>query len=94
MSTKSKLKEMLDSEDFVYLGMSEELTHGSVLRILREKNNLSQNQLAELTGLRQTTISGIENNRIKLGVERAKVLARALNVHPAVLAFPNWEVVA
>lgn len=94
MSTKNKLKEMLNSEDFVYSGMSEKLTHGSVLRILGEKNNLSQNQLAELTGLRQTTISGIENNRIKIGVERAKVLAKALNVHPAVLAFPNWEVAA
>ena len=37
------------------------------------------------------TISAIENNRINLGVERAKVLARALNVHPAVLLFPGWR---
>jgi hypothetical protein len=27
-----------------------------------------------------------------LGVERAKVLARALKVHPAVLVFPGWDV--
>jgi len=25
-------------------------------------------------------------------VERAKVLARALKVHPAVLVFPSWDV--
>lgn len=53
---------------------------------------LSQNQLAELTGIPQSTISGIENNRIKLGVERATVLARARQCHPAVLVFPGWEI--
>jgi hypothetical protein len=36
-------------------------------------------------------ISAIENERINLGVERAKVLARALQRHPAVLVFPGWE---
>lgn len=53
---------------------------------------LSQNKLAELTAIPQSTISAIENNRIQLGVERAKVLARALNCHPAVLVFPGWDV--
>jgi len=28
---------------------------------------------------------------VRLGVERAKVLARALKCHPAVLVFPGWE---
>ena len=32
------------------------------------------------------------NDRVKLGVERAKVLARTLKCHPAVLAFPGWDV--
>jgi transcriptional regulator with XRE-family HTH domain len=50
--------------------------------------------LAELTGIPQSTISGIENNRIKLGVERAKVIARALKCHPAVLVFPGWDLLA
>jgi len=49
------------------------------------------NQLAKLTGIPQTTISAIENGRVRLGVERAKVLARALKFHPAVLVFPGWE---
>jgi transcriptional regulator with XRE-family HTH domain len=58
---------------------------------MRELQELSQNQLAELTGIPQTTISAIENERIRLGVERAKVLARALRCHPAVLVFPGWD---
>jgi hypothetical protein len=27
-----------------------------------------------------------------LGLDRAKVLARALQVHPSVLASPDWEI--
>jgi transcriptional regulator with XRE-family HTH domain len=59
---------------------------------MRELQELSQNELSTLTGIPQSTLSGIENDRINLGVERAKVLARALRCHPAVLVFPNWDV--
>ena len=64
---------------------------GESVRIIRELQELSQNQLSEITGIPQATISAIENNRVQLGVERAKVLARALKVHPGVLVFPGWE---
>ena len=65
---------------------------GESVRILRELQGFSQNQLAELSGVPQATLSAIENGRVRLGVERAKVLARALRCHPAVLVFPGWEV--
>ncbi len=65
---------------------------GESVRIIRELQELSQNSLSELTGIPQSTISAIENDRVKLGVERAKVIARALRVHPAVLVFPGWDV--
>ena len=64
---------------------------GESVRILRELQELSQNQLAELTGIPQSTISAIENDRIRLGVERAKTLAKALKCHPGVLVFPGWK---
>lgn len=64
---------------------------GESVRIIRELQGLSQNQLAERTGIPQPTLSAIENDRVRLGVERAKVLARALKCHPAVLVFPGWE---
>jgi transcriptional regulator with XRE-family HTH domain len=69
-----------------------EITPGESVRILRELQELSQNKLAELCGIPQSTISAIENDRVQLGVERAKVLARALKCHPAVLLFPGWDV--
>ena len=68
-----------------------EVSVGDSVRILRELQGLSQNQLASLTSIPQSTISAIENGRVNLGIERAKVLARALNCHPAVLVFPGWE---
>ena len=68
-----------------------EVSVGESVRIIRELQGYSQNRLAELSGIPQATLSAIENDRVRLGVERAKVLARALRCHPAVLLFPGWE---
>jgi transcriptional regulator with XRE-family HTH domain len=68
-----------------------EVSVGESVPILRVLQELSQSELSGLTGIPQATISAIENGRVKLGVERAKVLARALKCHPAVLVFPGWE---
>jgi transcriptional regulator with XRE-family HTH domain len=65
---------------------------GESVRIIRELQEMSQNELSDLTGIPQSTISAIENDRVNLGVERAKVLARVLKCHPAVLVFPGWDV--
>lgn len=69
-----------------------EVSVGESVRVLRELQELSQSRLSALTGIPQATLSAIENNRVNLGVERAKVLAKALKCHPAVLVFPGWEV--
>jgi len=67
---------------------------GESVRIMRELQELSQTELSRLTGIPQSTISAIENDKVNLGVERAKVIARALKCHPAVLVFPSWDVAA
>ena len=68
-----------------------DVTVGESVRIIRELQEMSQNELALACGIPQSTISAIENNRINLGVERAKQLARALKCHPAVLVFPGCD---
>ena len=65
---------------------------GESVKIIRELQELSQNDLSKITGIPQSTLSAIEHDKINLGVERAKVLARALKCHPAVLVFPGWDV--
>jgi transcriptional regulator with XRE-family HTH domain len=69
-----------------------DVSAGESLRIIRELQGYSQNELAKLTGIPQATLSAIENDRVRLGVERAKIIGRALKCHPAVLVFPGWEV--
>jgi len=67
-----------------------EVSVGESVRIMRELQGFSQNQLAAVTGIPQTSISAIENGRVRLGVERARILAEGLKCHPGVLLFPGW----
>ena len=87
-----KVQEALRDERFTKSVVRVKLSPAEMVRILREKNELTQSELAERTGLTQSTISNLENGRTQLGAERAKALARALRVHPAVLLFPGWDV--
>lgn len=68
-----------------------DVTVGESVKIIRELQGMSQNDLSKVSGIPQSTISAIENDRINLGVERAKTLARVLECHPAVLVFPGWN---
>lgn len=67
------------------------LTPGDSVRVIRELQEMTQAQLGEASGIPQPTISSIESGRVTLGAERAEKLAIALEVHPAVLLWPNWE---
>lgn len=84
--------EGMKNKDFSRARMTTTVSVGESVRIIRELQDLSQNQLSSLTGIPQSTISAIESGRVNLGVERAKVIARALSCHPAVLVFPGWDV--
>jgi transcriptional regulator with XRE-family HTH domain len=90
MSTRKKVKELLKG-DFVLAKKYGKLSPGKALKIYRELNGMTQAELAKKSGLKQATISSLEHDRIVMGIDRAKVLARALKVHPAVLAFADWE---
>ena len=78
-------------KDYRRAKKSIDVSVGESDRIISELQGLSQNEQAYLTGIPQSTISSIENDRVQLGVERAKVLGRALQCHPAVLVFPGWD---
>ena len=70
------------------------LTPGDAVRVARELQEMTQAELAAVTGIAQPTLSSIESGRSVLGAERAEKLARALKVHPAVLLWPNWDIEA
>lgn len=80
MTTGKKVKEILKNGEFVPAKTRVAMTPWQSLRVMRERQGLSQNELAELSNIPQSTISGMESGRINIGVERAKMLAKALHI--------------
>ena len=76
---------------FVKAKVTHSITPGEALKMLRELQELSQNELAELTGISQSNLSALENNATHMGRDRVLILAKALHVHPAVLLFPDFD---
>ncbi|MFH0798671.1 MAG: helix-turn-helix transcriptional regulator [Pseudomonadota bacterium] len=69
------------------------LTPGEMLATLRNLQGLTQSKLARLSGMTQANISSMESGRQQIGRDRAVALAKALKVHPAVIMFPNYQVI-
>lgn len=82
----------INKKDFEKAKIHNVLTPGEALKMIRELQGLSQNDLAKLTSMNQANISAIENNSRKMGRERAITFAKALHVHPAILLFPDFDI--
>lgn len=67
------------------------LSTGEVIRLLREMKGWTQDQLARKSGISSTNISLLENERVDIGKKRAEQLAKAFDVHPAIIMFPEYE---
>ncbi len=77
--------------DLVPAQRRSKMTSAKVVRMLRDLHEMTQADLSRASGIPQPVISAIENGAASVGVERAKRLARVLKVHPAVIAFADWE---
>ena len=82
----------INKNDFVKAKVRASITPGEAIKMIRELQEISQNQLSEMTGISQSNLSALENGSRHLGRDRAIVLAQALHVHPAVLLFPDYQV--
>lgn len=58
------------------------LTFGRTVRAYRRERHISQEELADLSGLHRTYVSGIERGERNLSLESILKLARALEVNP------------
>lgn len=59
--------------------------------MLRELKGWTQAELAGRSGISATNLSLLENNRVEIGKKRAEQLAKAFDVHPAIIMFPEYE---
>ena len=67
------------------------LTTGEVIRLLRDLKGWTQQELARRSGINASNISLLENGRVEIGKKRSEQLAKAFDVHPAIIMFPEYE---
>lgn len=80
-------------QDYIAAESHASLTTGEVIRMLRELKGWTQKTLAERSGISVTNLSLLENEKIDIGKKRAEQLAKAFDVHPAIIMFPEYEAI-
>jgi transcriptional regulator with XRE-family HTH domain len=73
--------------------LDEELTSGEVLRGARVEAGISQDDMEEITGVKRTNISALENGRISVTSHYAEIFGAVLKLHPADILYPNRRVI-
>ncbi len=81
----------INKNEFVPARPHTHVSSGEVIRILRDKKEWTQEELAKRSGISATNLSMLENDRVDIGKKRAEQLARAFGVHPAIIMFPEYE---
>ncbi|MDL2248935.1 helix-turn-helix domain-containing protein [Tyzzerella sp. OttesenSCG-928-J15] len=64
---------------------------GQRIKILREKNNFTQEQLAELTGLSSRSISSFETGQQEMGILNAHKVSATLNTTLSYLLYGEYD---
>jgi len=77
--------------EFVSAKPHAKLRTGEVIRMLRELKGWTQAELARHTGISATNISLLENEKVEIGKRRTEQMAKAFNIHPAIIMFPEYE---
>jgi transcriptional regulator with XRE-family HTH domain len=67
------------------------LTTGEVIRMLRDLKGWTQAELSKRSGIGASNISLLENEKVDIGKKRAEQIAKAFDVHPAIIMFPEYE---
>jgi transcriptional regulator with XRE-family HTH domain len=82
---------LLRRKDFAPAKPHVKLTTGDVISMLRELKSWTQEELARRSGVSSTNLSLLENNKLDIGKRRAIAIAKAFDVHPAIIMFPEYE---
>lgn len=81
----------INRKDFAPAKSRIKLTTGEVIRMLRELKGWSQEELARRSGVGANNISLLENDRLDIGKRRAEAFAKAFNIYPGIIMFPEYE---
>ena len=64
-------------------------TPGELLRSFRKLEGFTLKEMEEITGIKESNLSAIENGRIPMTQHYAETFAAALRIHPTVFLYPN-----
>ena len=78
-----KFKDILNEFD------SSPLSIGQAIRVLRKGINFTLKDVENLSCIRESHLSAIENDRMELSLNNARKIAAAIGVHPSTILFPN-----
>lgn len=81
----ASLKELLNE-----LGV-DETTPSESVRIFRKGLGMTLKEVEEVTGIRESHLSAIENGKIEMTQHYAEVFAAAFGLHPTALLYPRGE---
>lgn len=65
------------------------LSSGEAVRVIRKSLGFTLKDLAEISGIRETHLSAIENDSYEISKKNAERLGASLGVHPATILFPE-----
>jgi transcriptional regulator with XRE-family HTH domain len=68
---------------------SEKATSGELLRAFRQRDGFTLRDLEEITGIAQSNLSALENDKLEITQHYAEIFAAALGFHPTVILYPN-----
>ena len=66
-------------------------TSGQTVRLHRKRFEMTLKELEEVTGLRESNLSAIENDKIEMTPHYAEIFAAAFGVSPSSLLYPNGQ---
>ena len=64
-------------------------TSGSVIRAHRRNWKITLKELSEITGIAESNLSLIENDKVEIGTRRASLIGAGLGIDPAFILFPE-----
>ncbi len=68
-----------------------ESTPGELLRGLRKRDGFTLKDLEEITGIKESNLSAIENGHVEMTQYYAETFAAALGVQPTLFLYPNGK---
>lgn len=75
--------------DVIHELLGEDLEPCHIISKARLDACLSQQDVADITGIKRPNLSALENGKIEMTKHYAEILAVVYNVHPADILYPN-----